>query len=111
MINECGAVGVMRIGRETDVWGENPLQCHFIHNETHMTWSRTETGPLRGKPATNCLRYGTAALTVYKSSFLCIKIHSFETKQDTDLTGHAEWEYIIFALIISNMQESEKYIT
>jgi hypothetical protein len=36
MINEC-EVGGMRTGRETKVFGETLLQCHFIHHEFHMT--------------------------------------------------------------------------
>jgi hypothetical protein len=29
--DECGAVGGMRIGRGSEVLGENLLQCHFVH--------------------------------------------------------------------------------
>jgi hypothetical protein len=29
MINEYGAIGGMRTGRETEVLGENLLQCHL----------------------------------------------------------------------------------
>jgi hypothetical protein len=32
-----GAIGGMRIGRETEVVGENLPQCHFVHNKSHMT--------------------------------------------------------------------------
>jgi hypothetical protein len=31
------AVGGMRIGRETEVLGENPPQYHFVHHKSHMT--------------------------------------------------------------------------
>jgi hypothetical protein len=34
---ECGTVGGMRIGRETEVLRENLLQCHFVHHKFHMT--------------------------------------------------------------------------
>jgi hypothetical protein len=37
MINdECGAVGGMRIGKETEVLAENLPQCHFVPHKSHM---------------------------------------------------------------------------
>jgi hypothetical protein len=35
--DECGAVGGMRIGRETEVLGENVLRWHYVHHKSHMT--------------------------------------------------------------------------
>jgi hypothetical protein len=36
-VDECGAVGGMRIGKETEVLEENLLQCPFVHHKSHMT--------------------------------------------------------------------------
>jgi hypothetical protein len=35
--DECGAVGGMRIGRETKVQGENLPQCPFVYHKSHTT--------------------------------------------------------------------------
>jgi hypothetical protein len=34
---DCGAIDEMKIGRETEVLGENLAQCHFAHHKFHMT--------------------------------------------------------------------------
>jgi hypothetical protein len=33
--DDCGAIGGMRIGRETEVLGENLSQRHFVHHKSH----------------------------------------------------------------------------
>jgi hypothetical protein len=43
--DDCGAIGAMRIGRETDVLRENLPQCHFVHHKSRMTWPGLEPGP------------------------------------------------------------------
>jgi hypothetical protein len=35
----------MRIGRETEMLGENLPQCHFVHHKSHMSWPGLEPGP------------------------------------------------------------------
>jgi hypothetical protein len=37
MMDENGALSGMRIGKETEVLGENLPQCHFLHHKSHMT--------------------------------------------------------------------------
>jgi hypothetical protein len=37
--DECGAVGGVRISRETNMLGENLPQCHFVPHD--LTWART----------------------------------------------------------------------
>jgi hypothetical protein len=34
---ECGPVHRMRIGRGSEVLGENPPQCYFVHQKSNMT--------------------------------------------------------------------------
>jgi hypothetical protein len=49
MIDEgdCGAIGGMKIGRGTEVLGENLPQGHSVHHKSHMTRPELEPGPLR----------------------------------------------------------------
>jgi hypothetical protein len=34
---DCGAIGGMKIGRESELLGENLPQCQFAHQKFHMT--------------------------------------------------------------------------
>jgi hypothetical protein len=37
MIDKCGIVGGMRVGKETEILGEVPPHCRFVHHESHVT--------------------------------------------------------------------------
>jgi hypothetical protein len=43
---DCGEIGGMKIGRETEVLRENMPQCHFVHYKAHMTRPAFEPGLL-----------------------------------------------------------------
>jgi hypothetical protein len=58
--DECGAVGGMKIGRETEVHGGNLPQCHFAHQNPAGTDLGSIPDHRVGKPAPNRLSYGTA---------------------------------------------------
>jgi hypothetical protein len=46
-MDEYVEVDEMKIGRGTEVLGENLPQCHFVHHKPHMTWPEIERGPQR----------------------------------------------------------------
>jgi hypothetical protein len=74
--HECGAVDGMRIGRGTEVLGENLPHCHFVHHKSHMTWPGLEPG----KPATNRLSYGLAPVILVSQ---CV----FSIEEEGDVTA------------------------
>jgi hypothetical protein len=41
---DCGEIGGMKIGRGTEVLGENLPQRQFVHHKSHMTRSGIEPG-------------------------------------------------------------------
>jgi hypothetical protein len=45
--DECGVVGGMRIGRGTEVLGENLPHWYFVHHKFRMTAPGIEPRPVR----------------------------------------------------------------
>jgi hypothetical protein len=45
MDDESGAIGEIRIGRGTEVLGENLSQCNFVHHISHITCRGLKTEP------------------------------------------------------------------
>jgi hypothetical protein len=43
----CGEIGGMKIGRGTEVFGENLPQRHFVHYKSHITRPGLEPSPPR----------------------------------------------------------------
>jgi hypothetical protein len=58
---DCGEICGMKIGRGTEVLGENLPQRHFCPSQNPTCLDPVlNPGRRGGKPATNCLSYGAA---------------------------------------------------
>jgi hypothetical protein len=44
---DCGEIGGKKIGKGTDVLGENLPQRHFVHHKSHMIRPGFKPGPPR----------------------------------------------------------------
>jgi hypothetical protein len=55
---------------ETEILGENLLQCRFVHHKPHMICPGANPGCRSGKPATNRLSYGTQCRSYF--SHFCL---------------------------------------
>jgi hypothetical protein len=59
MINECGAVDVMRTGKgNRSTQRKSSLQCHFAHHKFYVIG--LNSGLCSWKPATDSLSYSTS---------------------------------------------------
>jgi hypothetical protein len=66
-----------RLAGETEVFGENLLQCHFVHHKSHLPDPGSNPARRGGKPATNRLSYGTALIYWFNQRWavvLCIPL-------------------------------------
>jgi hypothetical protein len=50
------------LARETEILGENLLQCRFVHHIPHILCPNANSGRRGVNPATNRLSYGTVFL-------------------------------------------------
>jgi hypothetical protein len=44
MLGKSGVFGGIRIGTETDKFGENLPQCNFVHHKSHIAGTVVEPG-------------------------------------------------------------------
>jgi hypothetical protein len=56
------------LAEETEVFGENLPQCHFVYHKSLMTWPGLNPGHCDGKPVTNHLSCDTASSMLLNST-------------------------------------------
>jgi hypothetical protein len=58
MVMMMKLVELMVLAGESEVFGENLQQRHFVHHKSHLPDTGTNPGRLGGKSATNRFSYG-----------------------------------------------------
>jgi hypothetical protein len=73
-----GEFGGMKIGRETEVLGENLPQGHIVHHKSYFPDPGSNPARRDGKPVINRLNYGAARICIFVTpqDFFSISVQS-----------------------------------
>jgi hypothetical protein len=101
----------LKIGRETEVLGENLPQRHFL-STTHPTWLDPGLKPGRrgGKPVTNRLSYGAAVMGSWKRFHTPVACSGLISGHLGDLLVWCSGCYLCIKIMV-NWNFSRKFIT